>query len=424
MAIGLKRIEKEFILGALREEKIRLLLLAGSGRGGAGEWPVYLSSFTADSLSLSHAMPARLLKRGGQYEFRFVYREQAMAFTATVIEARETSLTVKMPDLVYKNLGRRYTRRAPPLDFAVSFSFMGDRYELSFPTTSEFDPVSEPEPSRSFDPADIKALIHAFNAKADEYASEKAIVMFKDRKPERPEEKVIVRTGKVFYLPTAIGGLPSLDPYVESRIVTRSVFADYVREQGVREELVDEEVLRFERNQKMQGVISALFVPIVFQEYVIGYVSLVNREPGKPPFDLAVLELFYQFAKILAYSLKINGYFASSPKRESGFSADVIDVSAGGLLFANPSRDLATSLLPGSRVELSIKIGSRAVRAAALLKRSYRDEGLVYYAVEYAELAPEDFRFLFEALYGRPFTDADADSIEGLGIRLPAPRIF
>jgi len=424
MATGLKRIEKEFILGSLRDEKIKLLLLAGSGKGASGEWPVYVTSFSAEAINLAHAMPERLLRRGAQYEFRFVYREQAMAFTSAILEVKEASLVARMPELIYKNLGRRYTRRAPPLDFAVSFSFMGDRYELSFPTTGEFDPVSEPEPSQTFDPGDIKSLIHEFNARADEYASDKAIVMFRERKPERPEEKVIVRTGKVFYLPTAMGGLPSMDPYVESRIVTRSIFADYVREQGVREELVEDEVVRFERNQKTQGILSELLVPVIFQEYVIGYVSLINRQVGKPPFDLAVLDLFYQFSKILAYSLKINGYFAAAPKKDSGFSADVIDVSAGGLLFANPSRELAGSLLPGSKIELAIRIGSRTVKASALLKRSYRDKELVYYAVEYAELAPEDFRFLFEALYGRPFTDADADCVEGLGIKLPCPKVF
>ena len=54
---------------------------------------------------------------------------------------------------------------------------------------------------------------------------------------------------------------------------------------------------------------------MIFQEYVIGYVCLVNKQIGEPPFDLTLLETFHQFAKVLVYSLKINGYFRNAPKK-------------------------------------------------------------------------------------------------------------
>jgi hypothetical protein len=243
--------------------------------------------------------------------------------------------------------------------------------------------------------------------------------MFKERVPESLEERLIVRTGKIYYLPTAIGGLPLVDPYVRPRIVTRDILVDFLREQRMRDDLVEDEVARFERNKKSTGILSELMIPMIFQEYVIGYVCLVNKQIGKPPFDLALLETFHQFAKVLVYSLKINGYFRDAPKRVSDFPAEVIDISAGGLLFTNASKELATSLLPGSAIEVNIRTGGRSVRAAGTVKRTYRDAELVYYGIEYEEIAPEDFRFLFEALYGRNFTDADATGIEGLGIRMP-----
>lgn len=416
MATSIRRIEKEFILGSARDEGIALLLLAGNG-----EWPVKIQGIEKDRVVLSHSMPLRLLRRWDSYEFRFVYREQGIAFRSRIIEAKEASIAIEMPTEVYKNLGRRYSRRKPPTDFNVSFAFMGDRYSLSFPTTCEFDPVMEPEPSPDFDPADIRILIREFNAKSEEYASDHAIVMFKGRKPEAQDERIIVRTGRIFYLPTAIAGLPTADPYIQPRIITRSAFADWLREQGVPEDLVEDEVVRFERNKKSSGIYSELLVPIIFQEYVIGYVRVANKQVGKPPFDLSVLETFHQFSKVLAYSLKLNGYFKNAPKKSQDFPADIIDVSAGGILFANPSRELAAALLPGSIVELAIKIGGRTVRTQAVLKRNYRDADLVYYGVEYQGIVPEDFRFLFESLYGRPFTDNDAIGLEGLGLKGQPP---
>ena len=140
MATNLKRIEKEFILGSARDDKVPFLLIAGSG-----EWPCYITEISADGLTFSHAMPIRLLHRSQIYEFRFIYREQPMAFRARMLEVKDSSVTSEMPEAVYKNLGRRYSRRSPPTEFEVYISFKGDRYQLSFPTTREFEPV----PSRS-----------------------------------------------------------------------------------------------------------------------------------------------------------------------------------------------------------------------------------------------------------------------------------
>jgi hypothetical protein len=412
MATNLKRIEKEFILGSARDDKIPFLLIAGSG-----EWPCTLMATPPEGLVLAHAMPLRLLRRSQVYEFRFVYCEQPMAFRARVLEVKESSVTVEMPEAVYKNLGRRYSRRAPPGELSVAFSFRGDRYDLSFPTTREFETVSEPERDSTFDPHDIRALIGEFNDSALAFASERAIRMFKDRHPESLEERLIVRTGKIYYLPSSVGGLPTVDPYVTPRIVTRELFANFLREEEVRPDLVEDESLRFERNKKSSGILSELMIPLLFQEYVIGYVYLVNTQAGRPPFDLPLLETFHQFAKVLAYSLKVNGYFRSAPKKKQDFSADVIDISAGGLLFSNASRDLIGSLLPGSTIEVTIAAKDRIVRIAAQVKRLYRDLSRGYFGIEYSEVAPEDFRFLFECLYGRAFTDEDAVGIEGLGTK-------
>jgi hypothetical protein len=413
MATNLKRIEKEFILNSARDDKVPFLLIAGTG-----EWPCLITEIVPDGITFSHAMPLRLLKRSQIYEFRFVYREQPMAFRARVLEVRDSSVTTEMPEAVYKNLGRRYSRRALPTELAVSFSFKGDRFQLSFPTTREFEPVTEPERDSTFDPHDIRALVGEFNDRASEFASERAVRMFKDRHPESLEERLIVRTGKIYYLPTSAGGLPVVDPYVTPRIVTRDVFTDFLRDEDTREDLLADEVLRFERNKKTAGILSELMIPLLFQEYVIGYVYLVNTIAGKPPFDLPVLETFHQFAKVLAYSLKMNGYFRNAPKKAQDFSADVIDISAGGLMFSTTSRELTSSLLPGSEIELSIKAKGRSIKVLASVKRVFRDASRSYLGIEYAGLEPEDFRFLFECLYGRSFTDEDATGVEGLGPKL------
>ncbi len=95
MATNLKRIEKEFILGSARDDTIPFLLIAGSG-----EWPCLITAIAAEGLTFSHAMPLRLLRRSQIYEFRFVYREQPMAFRARILEVKDSSVTTELPEAV------------------------------------------------------------------------------------------------------------------------------------------------------------------------------------------------------------------------------------------------------------------------------------------------------------------------------------
>ncbi len=414
MATPLKRIEKEFMLGAARDEGTPILLLAGSG-----EWPVKIRAVESDFITFSHGMPLKLIRQGLRYEFRFVEREQALAFRARTIEIKETTLTVEMPSTVYRNLERRYSRRPPPAELKVVFSFMGERYELSYPVTREYEALAQPAVSKDFDPNDIRGLVRSFNEKTEEKVSDRAIVMFKDRSPETMEERVIARTGRSLFLATTAGGLPDIDPLPKPRIVTRGVFAEWLREEGFPAEQALDELARFERGVREAGILSELLVPILFQEYVIGYVSLVNKTEGREPFDLAMLETFHLFAQILAWSLKINGYFKGAPKKAPGFSARVLDVSAGGLLFANESKDVDSSLRPDARIDILFTIGERRLKASAIVRRTWKEGNQNYYGLEYDQIQPEDFRFLFETLYGRPFTDADGFSVEGLAVKKP-----
>jgi len=410
MATPLGRIEKEFILGAAKDEGLDLILVARSG-----EWPVRIQELGPDSIVFSHALPLRLLRVGEEYEFRIRYREQLLAFRSRIIQTGEATLTVSIPGDIFKNLGRRNGRRLPPLDFAVSLSFLGDRYELAFPQAREYDPVKEPEPSADFDPSDLRLLIHEFNTRAEEVADDKALIMFRGRQPEGLAEKVVASTGKILYLPSAFAGLPSTDPYPETRIITRGLFSDWLRDEGTAYDLVESETLEFERSCRKEGIRSCLLIPILFQEYVVGCARLVIRDERKPDFDLSVLETFQQFTKVLAWALKLNGYFKQETRKSKDFPTNVVDLSAGGIMFATSSEELASALLAGSQVELALRLAGRRMKAGGRVQRVYRDEKVSYYGIAFEDLQPEDFRFLYETLYGKPFTNDQAAALPNIG---------
>jgi len=66
---------------------------------------------------------------------------------------------------------------------------------------------------------------------------------------------------------------------------------------------------------------------------------------------------------------------------------------------------------------VTLSTGKRGMSAGGVVRRRFLDEQGTFYGVAFTHIAPEDFRYLFEYLYGRPFTDDDATSIEGLPMR-------
>lgn len=414
MATQVKRIEQEFLLTAAMREQASVIMSVGGG-----EWPVTISSVQKDGIRVMHSAPLSILRRGSLCDFHYNVRGQTIAFKAELREPGERSLFLSWPESLYKNLSRRYARLPPPSDLSASFSFAGERYDLDFPASKAYSALKEPVASDSFNPADIKGLVTEFEHKALEIGSERSIVLFKDKKPEGPVETLASDTGRAFFLPVAISGIPRNDPFVERSILTRDDFIMWFEESGLDHDYAEDETVRVERGLRSQGILSQLLVPILFQDYTVGYANIVNRQAGKPPFDLKSVETFMAFARVFAWSLHVHGYFKDAPRLDSDYKLQVVDVSAGGLLFACRDERLRNALKDGMEVSVRIKAKMRTVDASGIVRRHYAGLGDSFFGIQFSIMAPEDFRFLFEYLYGRPFQDEDSDSVEGIRITHP-----
>jgi hypothetical protein len=176
---------------------------------------------------------------------------------------------------------------------------------------------------------------------------------------------------------------------------------------------VDSALARFVKEKFNSGILSDAWIPILFHEYVTGYIHIWIDKEGKLIFDYNVLDTMYQFAKVLAYSLKINGYFEAGKIKNEPFGGKVIDISASGVLFAYPHSSLSSTLLPDSELTINILTPKRNINAKARIIRRYKDSSMSYFGCRFLGMAPEDMRFLFEFIYGKPFTDTDASFLSG-----------
>jgi c-di-GMP-binding flagellar brake protein YcgR len=408
MATPIKRIEKDFLLKVLYDEQIPIMYLRDRT-----EYILILDKPAKSEVVFRADRPISRLKVRSRLDLMFDYKGQVIIFTVEVSSFKDNIITAAAPDALYKNLDRSYSRVSTPSDLQVQLTFLGDRYSLSFPRVMEFESGNMGDLLRDMDPRNLSGLIEQMAGWIKNYANGYKLIIFKDIKPSATEERIVAETGKTLFLPSTLANFPQADPYPKKRLITEEMFNRYLESTGVDLAYVDDARARFIKAKFDGGIFSDVWVPVLFQEYVIGYIHVWINKEGKLPFDYGVIDTLYQFAKVLAYSLKINGYFEKGKLKNEPFEGKVIDISASGLLFAYPHSNLSSALMPDTELSVKLLTPKRNVNANARIVRRYKDNSQGYFGCRFLDLAPEDMRFLFEYIYGKPFTDLDASFLTG-----------
>jgi hypothetical protein len=408
MATPIKRIEKDFLLKVLYDEQIPVMYFSDRT-----EYILYLEKPAKSDVYFKADRPLTGIKPRKKLDLMFDYKGQVIIFSIEVSAVKDEHVVAQAPEYLYKNLDRSYSRVSTPQDLKVQFTFQGDRFSLHYPKVQEYESGEIGEWMNNIDPQNLQGLVDQMASWIRGYASGYKMVIFKEVKPNTTEERIVTETGKTLYLPSTLANFPQSDPYPKKRLVTEEMFRRYLESTGVDPLYLDDAVNRFIKQKFDAGFFSDAWVPILFQEYVIGYIHIWINKEGKLPFDYNVIETMYQFAKVLAHSLKINGYFNSGKIKNEPFEGKIVDISASGILFAYPHSGLSTALLPDSELAVKLFAPKRIIQASARIVRRYKDNSLGYFGCRFLDMVPEDMRFLFEHLYGKPFTDSDGSFVAG-----------
>jgi hypothetical protein len=334
-------------------------------------------------------------------------------YTVDIRALKDDLIICSAPEMLYKNLDRNYLRVDTPEDINIRFTFNGDRYNLSLPKITEYEAIGTGELFRSLDPRNLSGLIKQMTGWLNNFADGYKIINFKDKKPESIEERIVSESGKTLFLPSTVGYFPQTDPYPKKRIITEDLFKRYLEGTGVGIPFLDETCARFIKATFEEGLSSDAWVPVLFHEYVVGYIHIWVEKEGKNPLDFSVIDNMYDFAKVLAFALKENGYFEQGKMANEPFSGKVLDISASGLLFAYPHSSLSTTLLVDAELTVTISTPKRSINTVAKIVRRFKDKTAGYFGCRFTNMAPEDMRFLFEYLYGRQIDDRESSLIAG-----------
>ena len=408
MGNAVSRIEREFILNSVCDNEIPLKLSGAKVRSSG-----MLDSVEDDIVIISgdDDLPA-IFPRGSEIRAYFSYYGHVMTFVSRVVSTGTGTVEVEIPDSIHKNLTRKYERVPPPVGVSISFTLQAAKIDLNFPKSEEFNPVDEPKYSDEYDMTDIQTLISAFRVKVQSQVTTNTVTMYRGRAPRGLEEILICQTGKILFIPDTSGNLPENDFEWDGRIITRAML---LRQERVSadETVMHDRLPALMKEKREKGIVSEIYCPIVYHEYVVGFIYLARKGRSDQKFDRSLLEETDQFAKILSYALKHNGYFEDTVPERSEYSGDILDISASGLLIANNSETLEKTLALYSDVDIHLRFGPRSMKISSRIMRKLTADSMNFYGIQFMEIKPEDFRFLFDFVYGRNVTSDDEVLWEG-----------
>lgn len=408
MGTQINRIEKEFILNTILNKEIHLKV-----HGHKKEGRFTIKSVHEDKIVLEKADQKEIVFEKDEEIRVFVeFQNNYITFESIVIKIDGECLYIENPKVFCKNPQRKY-ERIKARELEVSFTIEGKSIELDFPKTETFEMIEKPEYSDSFDHTNIVDLIKGFRDYLDNIVTENKIVMFREKKPTRLEENLIVKIGKILWIPNTESGFPLNDTILPGYIIVKKDLKKYLEESGTPPFLVKSEIANILYNKVKSGVFSEIYCPILYHEYAVGYCYLSNGMNKKEMLDKDMLNYVYQFSKVLSYSLKAHGYYKQHTNSASHFTAPIIDISASGLLFTTQINELDQEIQLHKDINLTLKIDKRIIKIGSRIMRKFKDSINFYFAAQFLIVKPEDFSFVFEYIYGKPFTHEDESKWEG-----------
>ncbi len=409
MGTEVGRIEKEFVFKSLVDDSV-----ACDVHGTRKEARCRFSGTSDAGVEVSPLEgTAEGFAKGDEVRVFFSLRNNYHTFASRVLDASADRLLLEHPPGVYKNLQRKYERVSLRGSMDVSFSLHGTKVDLNFPKSERFTAVEPPEQSAKFDARRIRELVRVFRARMENQVSANKIVMLRDRLPRTWEEKAIVRFGKSLYVPLTAEDFPQKDPFPDERVITKAELVRAEEEAGSPPHVVASKLANILYEKGKKDVVSDLWCPLLYNEYVVGYLHVWNTASRRERISRETLEFVHEFARILCYSLVRNGYFQVENSTERKFEAPIIDMSASGLLFTHTSPDLNRDLLVHADVDLMLRFEDRTMKIGARVMRKFRDVQGAYFGLLFLRMAPEDFDFLYRFLYGKPFDAAQEEKWEG-----------
>lgn len=399
MSTVLKGPEKEFLIRALHNEQLDVQCMLNRT-----EYSLKIDKIgdkaNRHELFFKSASSIKELKAGKKLDINAYYKGLDFVFVVEVVKVLEDGFYTPFPQMLYRNQDRSHQRVAFPEDIKVKFAFLKESYLLPISdNTKTYTPETLPNSSA----LDEKAIIGKLAEWVKQEGHEYKLALFKDAKPTTLEEQIITKTGKALFLPSSHGKIPETDPDPQEKIITTDIFSHYLEEIHVLPSYFDVAMKRFIKSKEVKNIQADAWIPLRFKEYVAGYIHLWSTKDEEEPLSYEVVKTLYKYADTIVNSLQKRGYFANFNLKDKFISVYGEDISVEGIRFSYTHPFVSAILKPDTELSMRLITENRTVKLKATVIRRYEEKGTYYFGCHFFDTEPEDVRFLYEYIYGKPY---------------------
>jgi hypothetical protein len=411
MAVVIQQIEKDFFFGMLRYKEIPIKCFLAKK-----EHTLFLQAVDEDQLTFRSQNNLSDFYKNLKIDLKFSIESVVMpivTFTVHICEAAGKQLVTTVPDCLYKNLQRSYSRVQQPPELSIVLKKDGFYYDLNYARLNGADALVFESSAQNVNEDNIEALMSInldwIKQKTDGYK----LVLFRNDSPATIEEKAIGQAGKILFISMLDGGFVSEMENSTGLCFTEQSFTAFLVENGESYDAARKKIASLIQQRVDQGICSDCFIPIIFSSYIVGYVHVWVNEDSNAPLSINMIDRIRQYTSIIAFFLERKNFFQNAKKMLPAFSPRLLDISAGGFLFALDLCKEKVLYALNDVFLVTITIFSRAIQCKAVIIRDYTHKTFAFYGCKFQDMELEDIRFLFESIYGKPFTDKDLEFITG-----------
>ena len=391
------RIESEFILDTVSRSEATLELHADTYRTTCRLVRHYEKQLVV--APLDDRLPESIEER--RVTLYFKQHGRVLVMRGRVIEETNRAITIEYDGHVYRSASRDTERIIDPSGIGVSLLSGVKNAELQMLASEGYEPGERPMPSLGFDFGAIQDLQNQFRAQVTQFADGATVVMFRDRLPSNISERIMARSGCIVVLPFYSEEIRTKYSSFGARVLSRERADEIASEMSIADPMEEFRTRLLELQTR--DVVRELLCPVLFRKYVVGYLHLIRTSGNDAPFPPDVADYCIQFARVLAYGLRLKGYFRRLEEREPQVNAThLIDISSSGLLFSYPL--LYHNFLLHSEIELQVHFERKSLRILGRIMRRYElDTETIAYGVNFIDIDTNALELLYDRLYGTSY---------------------
>lgn len=397
MSNTISRVEKEFIFNFIIKNKVKIEIKSSDG----DTTEAFLLEQNAKEIKIELLfVPESLKTYNAEIKVFFYFQNTHHTFKTNIVKLQGVYAIIKNPDNLVRNLQRKFERILVNGKYSIGFEIQGEIIPLNYPTTKiSYFPDKAPI-SADFSNINIEEILKKFKDKMNSIVSANRVRLIKNYTPQTIEEKLTIHYGKILYIGNSHTDLITKQIDNNFEIITKNDWINYEKEINKTDQVNLNKVLsNYLVEIAKKDIFSEVVIPILYRNYVVGLIYLINNHKNSNPIDPKIINYAYQFSRITSYSLKQSGYFKEEEGENEKFLIPIYDMSPGGLGLIVDDNIYEDKLLFGHNYKVVIHIENREIRALVKLVRKIQQLSKHIYGFMFLEIKKDDFEFLQKVLY-------------------------